>query len=437
MVSLGEGRYSVEPSGPRKDRNSSTMTRDADDSADSPQEACCRIGNVDRPATERDAVESTRLDARTEDTMTFENSTDMDWDAEPLATVTHQLLSLWPESDHPDSWVQEQFKTLADGGILGWVIPREFGGSAVTAAELNQGYERLAASCLVTTFVLTQRNGACQRIARADNETVKKELLPKLARGEIFATVGISHLSTSRQHLARPAVTVEFEGDDLILNGIVPWVTGSPHADIVVTGGTCEDDSQVLVAMDTSLDGIEIIPPTLLMAMKGSQTGSLRLNSVKIPRRYLLAGPTPGVMRVATAGGTGSVTTSALALGLAARAHDGLRSESELRPDLVPIVEALEQEKSEISMRIHDALGPVGDQLSAEVTSEIREAANSHVLRSAQAYLAACKGLGFKQGHPAERIVRESMFFLVWSCPQPVVQANLREFACISNGNMC
>jgi hypothetical protein len=45
--------------------------------------------------------------------------------------------------------------------------------------------------------------------------------------------------------------------------------------------------------------------------------------------------------------------------------------------------------------------------------------------------LAASKGAGFVAGHPAERAVREAMFFLVWSCPQPVVSAALREFACV------
>jgi hypothetical protein len=53
------------------------------------------------------------------------------------------------------------------------------------------------------------------------------------------------------------------------------------------------------------------------------------------------------------------------------------------------------------------------------------------VLRAAQSYLAASKGAGFVSGHPAERAVREAMFFLVWSCPQPVVSAALREFACV------
>ena len=62
-------------------------------------------------------------------------------------------------------------------------------------------------------------------------------------------------------------------------------------------------------------------------------------------------------------------------------------------------------------------------------TSEIRGAANRLVLRSTQAALTAAKGAGFVEGHPVGKWCREALFFLVWSCPQPVAQAHLCELA--------
>ena len=59
----------------------------------------------------------------------------------------------------------------------------------------------------------------------------------------------------------------------------------------------------------------------------------------------------------------------------------------------------------------------------------IRQRANSLVLRASQAALAAAKGTGYVVGHPAGRWCREAMFFLVWSCPQPVSAAHLCELA--------
>ena len=73
-----------------------------------------------------------------------------------------------------------------------------------------------------------------------------------------------------------------------------------------------------------------------------------------------------------------------------------------------------------------------------ELTNEsLRQRSNSLVLRAAQAYLAASKGAGFTASHAASRAVRESMFFLVWSCPQAVIEANLREFAGMTDGPSC
>ena len=59
----------------------------------------------------------------------------------------------------------------------------------------------------------------------------------------------------------------------------------------------------------------------------------------------------------------------------------------------------------------------------------LRGAANGLVMRAAQAAVTAAKGAGFVAGHPAERLARESFFFLVWSCPQAVAAATLCELA--------
>lgn len=333
--------------------------------------------------------------------------------------------------DSEEQWPAEQFDLLNNHGVLGWVIPPEFGGTDISDAELIAGYEALSAACLMTTFVLTQRNGACQRIAGSENEQLKAELLPPLCRGELFATVGISHLTTSRQHLKQPAVSASETADGFILEGVVPWVTGAVHADYIVTGGTCADGRQVLLAVPTDIDGVEVQEPVRLLALNGSHTGEVRLNRAKVDRKHLIAGPVEQVMKQ-QGGGAGGLTTSALALGLTASAIEHLKSESERRPELVEIYEPLTNERSGISDDMHAlANGEATANHPTQNLESIRSRANSLVLRATQAHLAASKGAGFVHGHPAERAVREAMFFLVWSCPQPVLHAALREFACL------
>jgi hypothetical protein len=71
--------------------------------------------------------------------------------------------------------------------------------------------------------------------------------------------------------------------------------------------------------------------------------------------------------------------------------------------------------------------------LPACTAEELRSRANSLVLRSSQAALTAAKGSGYVLGHPAGRWCREALFFLVWSCPQPVMAAALCELAGLSD----
>lgn len=334
--------------------------------------------------------------------------------------------------DRSGNWPQSQFERLAETGVLGWVIPADFGGIGVNAEALIYGYEQLATACLTTTFILTQRNGACQRIAGCDNDGIKSELLPDLSRGRLFATVGVSHLTTSRQHQAQPAVQVTEDADYLVLNGLIPWVTGAKFADYVVTGGTLEDRRQVLIALPTRSDGVTMQQPAALLALDGSQTGSIELKDVRVDRRYLLAGPVEGVMQQGQGGGTGSVATSSLAVGLSLRTLTLLQREADRRPELSEVVEPFNQELDALRRDLYTAARGEATPETPQLSNEsIRRRANSLALRSTQALLAASKGAGFVKGHPAERGVREAMFFLVWSCPQPLMTAALREFACL------
>ena len=102
-------------------------------------------------------------------------------------------------ADGEPVWPADSWEALRRGGVLGWSVPAEYGGRARTRVELFEGYEALAGACLTTCFILSQREAACRRIADGDNEALKAELLPSLARGEQFATVGLSQLTTSRQ----------------------------------------------------------------------------------------------------------------------------------------------------------------------------------------------------------------------------------------------
>ena len=342
-----------------------------------------------------------------------------------LVRTLHEI----PEPDSADLWPTAQMELLTEAGGNRWNIPTSFGGDGIDAAEMLEVYRELSIGSLLTTFILTQRNAACQRIETSPTAALASRLLPLLCRGELFATVGISHLTTSRQHVRTPVVTATTCPDGYLLTGSVPWATGALCADLLVTGGTVPDGRQILAAVPTDRIGVTILPPIPLMGLSSSQTSIVELRDVVVSADDILHGPVERVMSAGAGGGAGSLGTSAVAIGTAQGTLRMFAEEVDRRPELAEFHAPLEHEAAELCRQLRDAA--VSPQPTGPLSAEsIRRRANSLVVRSAQAWLAATKGAGYMVGHPAERAVRESMFFLVWSCPQLVLEGNLRELTC-------
>ena len=342
-----------------------------------------------------------------------------------LDELCAKLAEYAADADSAPRWPQRQMDLCARYGVYRWFLPREYGGLGWSEPELLQGYYRLGAACQTTTFILTQLTGAARRIAASENEALKRELLPPLARGEQLATLGISHLTTSRRHWKRPPLLATETPAGFLLEGTSPWVTGAVASQYVVLGAETEDRRQLMLVLPLELPGVEVKPPLELVALSGSCTGAVECHRVEVSQRWLLAGPEPELMRKGGGGATGGLQTSTLALALARAAVDYLLEQARLRPDLAPVASRFQEE---LELR-HAELMELAAGGSPCTKEQLRQGANSLVLRATQAALAAAKGTGFVRGHPAGRWAAEALFYLVWSCPQAVMQANLCQLA--------
>jgi alkylation response protein AidB-like acyl-CoA dehydrogenase len=324
------------------------------------------------------------------------------------------------DADATASWPTASWQALQQAGVLGWAVPSEFGGSGRSELELIEGYEALSSACLTTSFLLSQREAAVRRIRDCGQVALRRELLRPLACGGKFATVGISQLTTSRQH-TRPAMVARQQGAAFVLDGIMPWVTGAAEADYIVTGAALDDGRQILAALPTDLAGVRVGPPLDLMAVQGSMTAEVHCEKVTLDSRWLLAGPAERVMTSAR-GGSGGLETTCLALGLTKAALGHLQDEAGVRRELAAIVSTLDATRLRLRAELHQL---VGTGATADVAAALRGRANALVLQATQAALVASKGAGFLRRHPAQRWARQALFFLVWSCPRPAVEATL------------
>ena len=293
-------------------------------------------------------------------------------------------------------WPREQFDACRSGGVLSWFLPKPWG-AEWPETEILKGYMRLAASCMTTTFVITQFVAAARRIAACENQTLKDELLSQLSKGEKFVTVGISHLTTSHRHLARPVLTAAETESGFVLNGFSPWVTSASQADFIVTGAAEVDSGdqptgrQILIAAATDTAGVSIGESNQLVSLSASQTGRVNFENVAVDRRWLMAGPIENVLPSLSASSTGGLQTSALALGLATAAIDFMKQQSAGRPELQSNVDAFAKQLSEVT----DGMFSIADGNPGCSKQDIRKQANSLAIRATQAALVAAKGAGY------------------------------------------
>lgn len=352
-------------------------------------------------------------------------------DSPALPALCDHLRDAAAETDATGAWPVEQLRLCGEAGVFRWFLPEAFGGYAWDNESVVRGYLALSGACLATTFAITQRTAACRRIALCGNDALKQLLLPDLASGATFATVGISHLTTSGRHLDKPRLAAERIDNGWRLHGTAPWVTGGVAADTLVVGATVVANGvathdEVLIALPRSTPGVTAADPFPLVALSASCTGAVRFDNVIAGDDLLMAGPTENVLAsLGRKTSTGGHETSTLAIGLTAAAIAYLQTEADKRPDLAGVCDSLHADHQEL---VADLLALTRGE-SVCTNDSLRTRANSLVLRATQAALGAAKGAGYVAGHPVGRWCREALFFLVWSCPQPVVEANLCELA--------
>jgi butyryl-CoA dehydrogenase len=338
-------------------------------------------------------------------------------DARTLALLAERA----DRADRDAAWPADSWRALTAAGVPAWSVPRAFGGRELSPVDLLRGYEALASACLTTAFILSQREAAVRRIVGLSPPAQQERLLPKLATGEILLTVGLSQLTTSRQHGAPSLTATPLDGERYRLNGLIPWVTAADQAEEIVIGATLPDGRQILALLPRCAAGVSIEPPLPLMALAGSRTTQIGCSSVTLEPAQIVAGPATQVAAVGK-GGVGGLETSCLALGLANAAIGFLEHEATLRPDLADTATRFVDAARQLRERLHRFTEI--DTAPSEVMS-LRVDCTLLALRATQTALTAAKGAGFVAPHPVQRWARQALFFLVWSCPLPAAEGIL------------
>jgi alkylation response protein AidB-like acyl-CoA dehydrogenase len=231
----------------------------------------------------------------------------MNFDESEQTTLLRDTLRRFVEKEMPRELARaldkdakhsrEGFRKLCDLGITALVVPEEYGGSGVDIMSAIVAIEELArrGSSLAGPFIHCAFYGSLNMLENG-SEAQKRELLPRLARGEILFAYGLSEPDVGGD-LASAAVTATLsaDGGKVTINGTKRWVTGARIADYIYTlvrSGPKEDRYRnlSLVLVPVASRGISIVDIDHL-GLRYTETTDVIYDDVEVPAANIVGGP--------------------------------------------------------------------------------------------------------------------------------------------------
>lgn len=193
--------------------------------------------------------------------------------------------------------VADNVRRLGAAGLFGLGISAEYGGLGADAVTRHEYAEILASACGVTAFTQQQIQTGTRLIAEAENEALKRALLPALASGRERCGVALSHL----RRVGPPLVRAERSAGGYTLNGLVPWITGWGLLDGFALGATLDSGDHLFVYVDKEQDraALSASAPLPLVVMAASDTVEVEVRDLFIPVERVLACRPAEALRVA------------------------------------------------------------------------------------------------------------------------------------------
>ncbi|HEU5474645.1 MAG TPA: acyl-CoA dehydrogenase family protein [Actinophytocola sp.] len=203
---------------------------------------------------------------------------------------------------HADAWHRAQrtppeiIRLLADEGLLGLPIARQYGGGGADAVTLGLLAGELGRACSSVRSLLTVHTMVAHAIARWGSRAQKENWLPRLARGERIAALAVSEPGVGSDAAAITTRLVR-DVDDWIIDGHKRWITYGETADLfLVLGSAADGPTALLVERDTP--GVRTEPIEDLIGIRASMTADVYLEASRVPGENILARPGLGVSHV-------------------------------------------------------------------------------------------------------------------------------------------
>jgi alkylation response protein AidB-like acyl-CoA dehydrogenase len=218
------------------------------------------------------------------------------------------------------------FKKLGELGLMGVLVPQEYGGSGFGYAEYVTAIEELAKVDPSVGLSMAAHNSLCTgHIMQFGNEEQKKKYLPKLASAEYLGAWGLTEHNTGSDSGGMSTTAVK-DGDDWVLNGAKNFITHAISGDVSVvivrTGEKGDSKGMSAFIVEKGTPGLTSGKKEDKLGMRASETAELIFDDCRVPQSNLLGNVGDGFIQAMKVLDGGRISIAALSLGIAKGAYE-------------------------------------------------------------------------------------------------------------------
>jgi alkylation response protein AidB-like acyl-CoA dehydrogenase len=230
------------------------------------------------------------------------------------------------EWDESQEFPVEVFKKLGDMGLMGVLVPTEYGGAGLGYKEYVTAIVELAKADPSIGLSMAAHNSLCtNHILMFGNEEQKKRYLPKLATAEWIGAWGLTEPNTGSDAGNMRTVAVQ-DGDYYIINGSKNFITHGKTGNVAVvmtrTGEPRTSNNSTAFIIEKGTPGFSAGKKENKLGMRASETTELVFDNVRVHKSQILGNIGEGFHQAMKILDGGRISIAALSLGIAIGAYE-------------------------------------------------------------------------------------------------------------------
>ena len=196
------------------------------------------------------------------------------------------------ETDKTSTYPRENIEKLFDLGVLGMIVPEEFGGAGADDLSSAIAIEELSKQCASTGDILATHNGLCCGPIIANGTPAQKEkYLRMLTEGHKVGAFALTEPDAGSD-AAKGTCVAELQGDHYVLNGSKIFITNGYVADVFVVFAMTDKSKGTrgisAFIVESSFPGFSVGKHEEKLGLHGSPTAEIVFTDCIVPKENLL-----------------------------------------------------------------------------------------------------------------------------------------------------